>query len=616
LCTLAAIATWDAEPVADALLRAIGGAASGTAWTRAGPGFAVAVAGGPPAEPGALADGTSVVAADACLDNRPGLLATLAPELSRLPNRSDAALILAAWRRWGGDCPAQLIGDFAFVVWDGGAQRLFAARDAMNMRDLHFATARGRLCVASTVEQALRLPGVRPVIRAQALAGWVAGAPDPDLSLFRDVERLPAGHCLTADRRGVRVTRYWEIAPDARVRYRRVADYEEHLRALLGRCVADRLRTEAATVATQLSGGMDSTSVTALARRAAEAAGKSLFAISHAYDAAAGCDESDLIGATVSHLGLSRHRFLAAEGEHPLPFPALYPPALDSPGTVESPRYGEELALVRGAGADVLLTGSGGDEMTWGHSLTHSRRLLRGDLAVIGEVVAGTRELGLPLLRTLVQVFVRPLLPAPAQALARRALGRPQPSPLPPWLPPATARRLDVEERFLAGTGRRFRNPALQARYDALVRTATLNSVRSYRLVGRAAGVDVRHPFFDRRLAEFSFAIPDDLWLRDSYPKWLLRRAMTGLLPDAVVWKRQKVVFDTFFGRLLKAQAPLIRRILSDPRLESAGLIENAAILAAFDAAVASEPPRLNVDLLYALLAQVWVQRHAGVVEL
>ena len=74
-------------------------------------------------------------------------------------------------------------------------------------------------------------------------------------------------------------------------------------------------------------------------------------------------------------------------------------------------------------------------------------------------------------------------------------------------------------------------NPALQARYDALKWSSTINSVRSYGQAGAACGIDVRHPFFDTRLAEFSFAVPDELWIREGYPKWLLRRTMDGMLP-------------------------------------------------------------------------------------
>ena len=127
----------------------------------------------------------------------------------------------------------------------------------------------------------------------------------------------------------------------------------------------------------------------------------------------------------------------------------------------------------------------------------------------------------------------------------------------------------------------------------------------------RSFGVDVRHPFFDRRLAEFSFAIPHDLWIRHQYPKWLLRKAMEGRLPNSVVWNQHKVVFDQFFGKVIARQANTIRVILSDTRLQDLGVLDNRALLDSFETVVASGGKTLNVDLLYALLTQIWFQRYA-----
>ena len=86
---------------------------------------------------------------------------------------------------------------------------------------------------------------------------------------------------------------------------------------------------------------------------------------------------------------------------------------------------------------------------------------------------------------------------------------------------------------------------------------------------------------------------------------------MDGRLPDSVVWNRQKVTFNRFFGGVITNQADTIRAILSDTRLQDIGLVDNARLLAAFERVVASGGQQLNVDLLYALLTQVWFQQHA-----
>ena len=556
-------------------------------------------------------DGRYVMVSNARIDNREELLDLLRAVIAHPATVSDAQLILAAYHKWGQHCPGQLIGDFAFALWDTQNASLFAACDGMNMCTLSYLRTRDGLCLAAEGQQLLQHPECTRGFSELALAGWISGRPDPRLSMFDGIEKLPPGHALLATANGVEVRKFWDIDPQRQIRYPKIQDYQEHLQALLQRAVSDRMRTDQAAVASQMSGGMDSTTVTALASREAAKEHKQLLVISHSYRSLESCDETDLIRETLAHLNLKNSRFLAAEEHTGLAYRDLYPPTLENPGTVLSPRYADEMAVLKEAGASVLLTGSGGDEMAWGHSLTYSQRLLRGNLAVVPEVISGAREMQLPLLRTLRQLFVNPFVPV----WLRQLLGRPAgTAPLPEWVPKAAIQCLNLDERLAGNSSTRFSNPALQARYDALQWSSTINSVRSYGAVAAQYGIEVRHPFFDTRLAEFSFAIPDDLWLRQGYPKWLLRKTMDGALPDSVCWNRQKVVFDGFFAGLIRNQAEHVRAILSDRRLEDMGLMDTDKLLETFDRVVAGRQG-FNVDLLYALMVQVWVQEYWEMVE-
>ncbi len=551
----------------------------------------------------ATESGVSVIA-DARIDNREELRGALATP----PGAGDAALILAAYHRWGPDCATHLIGDFAFCVVDDNARALLAASDPMNMRPLYHAGDAGRLAFATDIDDLLLALDAPPRLDRSAVCDWLLGHPDPGNSMLSNVQRLRPGHLALADNADrLSVRRFWNLRPDKRIRYKQPGEYVEHLESLLTRSVTDRLPDNDEMVACQLSGGMDSTSVTALAWRARKKTPAGLLAVSHTYPDCGACDEQDLIGDTARFLGLKNHLLIPTTSDIELDYRELYPPAFDSPGTVISPRYTEELKQIRAAGAGVMLTGSGGDEMVWGHSLSYSRRLLHGDLGVIGEVMRGSRELGLPMLATLLQLFLRPMLPERLLRLRRRLRGD---RPWPDWIPERAARELDLEARSRPPPAH-FRNPVLQARYEALLDSSTYHSVRSYAAAGELSGVDVRHPFFDRRVAEFSFAIPDDLWLRERYPKWLLRKTMNGKLPDSVVWNRHKVVFDTFFAELISHQRETLSSILSHPGLQDLGLVDNRRLLAAFHAVLAKDPPSVTVELLHALMVQIWFQRHA-----
>jgi len=553
---------------------------------------------------------------DARIDNREEISNLLFNHTSFSASQlSDGEIILAAYKKWGRDSANRLIGDFSFIIWDSAQKRLYAARDPMNMRTLYYARVGEDLCIASDAQVLLNHPLLTCKINKASLAGWVSGWPDPDASLFEGIECLPAGHSISASANQFSVQRFWNIDTSYKLRYSQLAEYEEHLHELLGRCVSDRLRSDSSVVGSQMSGGMDSTSVTAFANKTLHQQNRSLMVISHSYAATKNCDETEHIIETASHLGLNNTHMLAAEKHLNLDFASLYPPSLESPGTVLSPRYIDEMEMLKSAGANVLLTGSGGDEMCWGHSLTYSQRLKRGSLAVLPEVIRGCREMQLPVGNTLLNLFIKPLLPQPFKSAAKHVLGKSKHSLLPAWIPPGAAKQFGLEESMQGNTDTHFKNPALQARYEALQRTSTFNSVRSYQRVGASYGIDVRHPFFDRRLAEFSFAIPDDLWIRENRPKWLLRRVMNQHLPASVCWNKQKIIFDSFFGNILRSQADSIRSILSDTRLQEMGLVDNKRLLAAFDASVNGPQASLNVDLLYALLTQIWFQKYATYFE-
>ncbi|MBA1333002.1 hypothetical protein QQ73_18705, partial [Candidatus Endoriftia persephone str. Guaymas] len=274
-------------------------------------------------------DNRFILICDARIDNRDELQDQLPGFKKATGTFTDADITLAAFRKWGYESPQHLIGDFAFVLWDREKQTLFAARDGMQMRTLSFARVDGTLCLASEGQQLLGHPRIRPKISELGMTGWLSGWPDLGVSLFDGIEVLPAGHSLVADAHGVTVSKFWDIDPEYRIRYRQISDYQEHLEALLYRCVLDRMHSSSNTIATQMSGGMDSTSVTALASREAAKHHTNLVVISHSYSATESCDETDRIHETLRHLNIQDSRFLAAEQHAHLDFRMLYPPTLE-----------------------------------------------------------------------------------------------------------------------------------------------------------------------------------------------------------------------------------------------------------------------------------------------
>ncbi|MFT5311941.1 MAG: asparagine synthase (glutamine-hydrolyzing) [Paraglaciecola sp.] len=544
------------------------------------------------------------------LDNKDTLVGHFKHDSLLTENLDDLSVLRHCYQQWGADFCKKLEGDFCYALWDDDKTQLHLARNTFNARSLYYLPLGGALFVACDAKILSRHPNIKLTLNKTAVLQWLSGRPDPDVSMFNEIPLLPAGHRLEfcADG-GINTQKFWDIEPGRSIRYQNDDDYQQHFLGLLQDSVAARLSSPAATVFSQMSGGMDSTSVTALAAQICAKNSTTLHTLSHLYQHTQSCDERDNINDMISTLSLKNSHFIDLDQYQSIQFSQLYPTDYDSPGIVLSPKYHQELSLIRSLGAEVLLTGNGGDETCWGHSATYRTRLYKGEVGVINEVVKASRDLQQPVARSLYTVFVSPLMSAALQQLLAWIRNTPHSNgDLPPWLGTA-AQQLDCRMTLDNPYSRHF-SPAKHARYHGIKTTSTYNSMRSYQKVADEYGVDVRHPFFDQKIMEFSFAIPEKMLIQGAYPKWLLRKTMQNHLPKSVCWNKHKTVFDHHFANLVRNNKDELRQLLSHTGLQDLGLLDNKVLLAAFDNIVDSKQGSLNVDMLYAILTQLWFQSH------
>jgi len=443
------------------------------------------------------------LAADARIDDRASLVPRLREHGRDVSmGAPDADLILHAYLVWGDRCLDHLLGDFAFVLWDGRRQRLLAARDQLGVAQLFYAHAGGTLIVGNTIQSLLLHPGVPTTLdeRTSADVALFLMPLDDPATGFSAVRRVPPGHKLTCDTRGVHVDRYWALEDrPASIRYRRPQEYSEHFRLLFDQAVGDRLRTDRA--GSQLSGGMDSSSVAVAAHRRLQEIGRpyDLRAFSIEYPTLVQDEEGALATQVGAHSGfpvevIDGETFLHAE---PPPAPAWVPP---EPGAA-TVWVMEEVCRRTSAFAPVLLTGYGGDPLLAPPALSWPRAwasLQQGSWKwPLRRLAASGREWRL-----------------------RR------PRPLPAWVNRQWARDLDLVDRTTR-FGQRSRREQLGMAGAPLWRALFAWSDAGYN--GRP--LSIRFPFFDLRLLEYVLAIPPEPWLET---KHLLRAAMGERLPDGV----------------------------------------------------------------------------------
>jgi asparagine synthase (glutamine-hydrolysing) len=210
-------------------------------------------------------DGKTCITADLRLDGRKDLIAKLRGNGCAIAENSpDVLLLLHAYQIWGEDCVHHLIGVFAFALWDDRAQKLFCARDRLGIKPFFYADLGNIFLFSNTLNCLRGHPDISASLNEAAIADFLLFGfnHNPKTTTFKDIQRLPGGHCLTVSDRPI-LHRYWTLPVPEMLRYRHPETYIEQFQSLLDEAVGDRLRSSKAGIF--FSGGLDSTSLAATA---------------------------------------------------------------------------------------------------------------------------------------------------------------------------------------------------------------------------------------------------------------------------------------------------------------------------------------------------------------
>ena len=465
-------------------------------------------------------DGKVWLTADVRLDGRAELISKLPRKFTTPPN--DAELLLYAYETWQEDCVKYLIGDFAFAIWDATTRTLFCARDHFGIKPFFYAQI-GSTFIFSNTLNAIRLhPSVSDALNETAIADYLAFGLNQDLesTTFRDIHRLPGGHTLSISNSWFTKRCFW--TPAERKRVDTSGDYVERFRDLLTTATNDRLRTN--RVAISMSGGLDSTSLAAIAvDLLRDEPGSAVTASTNVYDGVFQDDErrystiaAEFLNIPITQLAGDRHALFAS------PSPADLDQA--EPFLL-SPLAGQFHGLMRSLASDsrVAFTGYDGDAFMSEQFSSY--------------VHACAKKLRIPALVKSLAWYVgtyRRLPPVGFRATLKRLRRNDEAgSSYPEWIDEAVAKRTGLHERCRrVNSGFPIENhshPAALAAFESKVWSPLLEGYDpgSTRLL-----LEVRHPFTDVRLIDFLLQIPPVPWCVN---KHILRRAMSDRLPQTIL---------------------------------------------------------------------------------
>lgn len=550
-----------------------------------------------------------LLVADCRLDNRRELGQRLGLAQEQLARVSDAMLILLSYREWGDDCPRRLLGDFVFVIWDNHRQRLFAARDAMGARGLCYTCIDGVFLIASEIAQLLAHPAVQPRVNDDRVAAFLVNLWDKlEETFLRDIFYLPPAHTLSVTADGIERQLFWEFQPRS-IRYRKESEYADHYRELLTESVRSRLRVRG-PVGISLSGGLDSTSLAALAAPMlpAETGQTRLKSFSYTFDELKSCDERAYIRPVVERYGLDATYIPSDEqwSFKNLPNLPSSPEYIFSDAfawlpmsVISSASKAGVRSLIAGYYGDVLMTG----EHYWALDMAREWRL-----GLLGRTVWGNRS-AIRWRNSFIDSGLRRLIPsqmsqAYRQIWPRRAVA------VAPGIHEDLLARTDLKNRLLPATPpSTLRAPGLPQRYQNMMGSVFSQVFATSRILYNQQGMELSLPYFDRRLVEFVLSVPAYIIGRPGNDRALHRAAMNGRLLEEVRLRRNPTSFLPLLVKGIRdKEKDSIIRFMTDPLVVDRGYIRGDWLAAQLDRNY--EPSLDGSLLLKSIFLELWLKRY------
>lgn len=469
---------------------------------------------------------------------------------------SDTEVILAAYQEWGSACLPRFNGMWALAIWDTARRTLFLARDRFGVKPLYYTASAGRFSFASEIKalvgpQGLPFQPHGKMIYQYILANILPNSQSAE-TFFTNVFALPPGHHLTVTPEGLQVTRYWELAfePPTTLTYPEdelIAAYQNHFTD----AVRLRLRADV-PIGTCLSGGLDSSAIAATINQLLQSEQNSTVTFpmgrqqtfSAVYTSEGRHNERVYIEKVLNHLPDVVGHFTYPTADRLQAELQQFVWHQDEP-TLSSSPFAQWCVMqkAREAGITVLLDGQGADEALAGYRPygVYLQQWLSTDQigALWREMEFIRQTTGISKRDLLRQAFMASIPDAPLMRL--RTL----------WWQMRSTHRLfhpefadkwrhriteDYPYERAAELNQHLRFKTMVALPD-LLRYEDRNSM--------AHSIEARVPFLDYRLMEFTFQYAKTLRIRQGWTKWILRKAMEDLLPSAIVWRKDKVGFET-----------------------------------------------------------------------
>ena len=510
-------------------------------------------------------------------------------------SNSDTEVLLISYIEWDPACVDHLNGIYAYGIWSEKDSSLFLARDRFGVKPLFYTLRDSSLIFASELKALLAHPMVKPEVGIEGLAEIFALGParTPGAGIFRNVSELKPAHYILFDSEGINIRRYWQLES------RHHTDDLEVTRGTVKELVVDSIQRQFVSdvpVCTFLSGGLDSSAITALAARWFDKrAVKPLHTFSIDYrdndkffvpslyqpdsDAPWVKRMSEEFGTT--------HHYITVDTDQVVDALEDAVEARDLPGMADIDSSLWLFCKEVKKEATVALSGECADEVFGGYPWFHHEKLMNAgtfpwstDPGIRASIMSGD----------LVEAI------RPAEYTAMRYAETLKEVPRLPGESPLEARRRELF--YLNFTW------FMQTLLDRKDRMSMAN------------GLEVRVPYCDHRLVQYVWNIPWEKKMLDGREKGLLRKALEGVLPEDVLYRKKSPYPKTHNPAYEKAVKNRLSEVMHDPASPLLPLINrntvNARLSEMSDIAKPWFGQLMAQPQLYAWLLQIdiWMRKY------
>jgi asparagine synthase (glutamine-hydrolysing) len=487
-------------------------------------------------------------------------------------NLSDSQIVLAAFARWEEKCFSRFIGDWAVALWSLKDKSLYLARDHAGTRSLYFQHGKGRLVWSTHLDSFEQGNGTLSVSEEYA-ACYLACQPIRDLTPYEGILSVPPAHYLIVQNNTVIRHAHWTPLMGGATRYGSDGEYEAHFLALFKQSVERRTGLGAPILA-QLSGGMDSTAIVCVSdhlRRSRDPNCEILDTISFYDDSEASLNERPYFSVTEAHRGkigthintaYSQRTFEPHDGEGGV----YLLPGADS-FSIQQERRLRDVYLKRGYRS--ILSGIGGDEVLGGVPTAFPELadyLVSGDLhALLRRSMAWSLVDRSPLAGTLYDTA--------RYAIRLHSRNRSSRNAIPPWLSKSLSKRCHqiVIARERDSPSRVGIGPSRLDNEDGWF---SVMETLPHLFPQVLSCPEFRYPFLDKDLVNFLFSVPREQIVRPGRRRSLMRRALVGIVPEAILERRRKAFQLRAPIAAVQHARSKLERLLADSELTKAGLID------------------------------------------